>query len=376
MTASDSRVVCSVNWVENPRSISELTNHDIINLIGYVERERFDDQQKSFFVNFSHLAHFYSEDVALDTVKTVLRQRSPELNYEHGPFVLEQGVLESLYHRRPVTLVQTIKFQDPSYIRFIQRHFGLPMTGNVQDLYNDYAIHRYQAISIPKPDGLFDFKIGVKNMLLKLLYDPEHFLEYARSYCTPALIEELRADGDDGIERRFIARIIPDSAPSFVLGKLAASGNLPLLKYAFELCYPFGINPENNDILLKVLCKSFRYTNPTYTRKCYQLFRSRGFKIFNLNQNQLIRLVEIASRTGNVPFTEYVMIWIRRETSFPDLRAILGLDSCSAPSLEMISSTWSDITNLYVAIIPILRPKSRNDQLHPRPFVSFELPIP
>jgi len=282
---------------------------------------------------YPHLEHYYCQPVALRTVETALERLSPELNYECGRFYLERGVVESLYHQRPMTLVQMIKFQDPCYVRFIQRHFGLPMTGKAEDMFRHY---RKRRITICKQVIDMTSNIIIGDLLTLVIYDPLKYLDIAPALAPDASLEKLVEIKDkisstdqliETFQRKFIDALIGilglDIMDDF-LNMIVASGDLSLLKYVIDTHHsPNGRYQIHINVYLEMLIKTFRYANPTYTRRCYRLLSSCGFKLSDLSVQQIITLVEFAAKTGNVPITEYVMKWIRRETSLPNLRAIL-----------------------------------------------------
>lgn len=309
-----------------PRPIEELTKHDLIHLIEYVGR--------SSHNAYSDERYPYCQSVALRTVETALERLSPELNYERGHFYLDRGVVDSLYHQRPMTLVQMIKFRDPSYIRFIQRHFGLPMTGKVEDMFHHY---RKQRLTIDKqPIDQTPNNIIGADLLNQVIYDPLRFLDMAEVLAPGTSVKNftemkqkiLSTDElAEMFQRKFIDALIGilglDMMDDFLI-MIVTSGDLSLLKYVIDTHHsPNGQYQIHIIVYLKMLIKTFRYANPTYTRRCYRLLSSCGFKLSDLSAQDIINLVESAAKTGNVPMTEYVMKWVRQETSFPNLRAIL-----------------------------------------------------
>jgi len=288
-----------------------------------------------------HLSCFQSPDDTLTLIKTELTRRSPPLTYETGIFAPERGLEDSLFHQRPMTLVQTIKFQDPSYVRFVQRHLGYPMTGKIEDVYSCYAKYHDVVGQAPSQDIPPNDAAGFLKMCF---FNPKKFIDVILSLCVhnPDVDKEKLQQLNVGVKEieitepiwlMFIKSMIesthmPD--PIFI-GWTLKSGNLKMVSQVLSVCLEDDGSGNYLATPAEVIANAFHtfvrkagcFANMGYVKKCYRLFTQYGFSLTMLNRVQVIKTVSSAVSIGNVPFTEQFISWIRKEVNLPNLREVL-----------------------------------------------------
>jgi len=276
-----------------------------------------------------HLAKLKQKDPHLAILEDQFRAKSPPLNYERGAFPICRGLFDSLKMSRPMTLAVTIKLMDPSYVRHVQRYLGYRITGNVRDLYKKYAkqhrVQQYCDVDRKLTDGCrLRRKTGVVSMTCKVeswAHMTAAMLYYGQS--SFPLQSSILMETSDKIEVYLAPFLKSDSKHCRRVAKIVVGwGSVPYVEWFLEMSSSgYHLHELVFIHVLYYVCKTHRIA---YFKAVMKFIENR-FRVSPLSNYVLIRIVEFAAMTGNVPFTEQIIKIVKTQCFRPRLVLWMGL---------------------------------------------------